>query len=245
MEPPGPAPLHCKPQAFETLVHELEAIDTARGLLRCAVAVSMHELEEVDADEIEAQIDALAGTITDRVRSGQPQALFAHAHAVLFDEARFTGSKKDYYASANSYLPRILKTRRGLPITLTLLYKCVLESIGIRVLGINAPGHFLAGVVEPALQPTRRPDETSSVAQLLLIDPYHDGRMLSREEAYARIEEIAGGAVARDDRLLRPATHGQWLTRIIQNLITVFERQDRRDDRAAMLELKSLVQTVG
>ena len=70
----------------------------------------------------------------------------AHLHDVLFDVVGFVGNVDDYYNPANSYLPNVLRTRRGLPITLVLIYKCVAEQLGLTVRGINSPGHFLASV---------------------------------------------------------------------------------------------------
>ncbi|MEM9417852.1 MAG: transglutaminase-like domain-containing protein [Planctomycetota bacterium] len=237
MNPSEPTPLHCRPQAFEALAEELDAIDTARGLVRCAVAVSMHQLEDANPDNVEGEIVTLATSISDRVNSAQTQALLAHTHAVLFEEARFTGNTSDYYHPDNSYLPRVLETRQGLPITLVLLYKAVLETVGVRVLGINAPGHFLAGVSD-------LPENEKPGTPKLLIDPFHGGKMLNREEAFSRIEEIAGGSVLRDDSLLRPATHTEWLIRLIQNLVTAFDKLNQRDDMAAMLEMRALVESV-
>lgn len=259
MNPPESIPRHCRPEAFDTLARQLDAIDTTRGLVRCAVAVSMHQLPDADPAGVEGQIDALAGTIGDRVQNAQPRALLAHAHAVLFDEARFAGNTEDYHHPDNSYLPRLLDTRQGLPLTLVLLYKAVLESLGLRVLGINAPGHFLAGVIETAQDEAAvaRPaggkndsggkyagdGDASGGGGLLLIDPFHGGVLLTREEAFARIESIAGGSVMRHDSLLRPATHTQWLIRLIQNLVTAFDKRGRRDDMAAMLEMRTLVES--
>ena len=54
---------------------------------------------------------------------------------------------------ANSYLPAVLRTKRGLPITLVLIYKCVAEGVGLVVRGINSPGHFLAAVKTDAPDP--------------------------------------------------------------------------------------------
>ncbi|MEM1028337.1 MAG: transglutaminase-like domain-containing protein [Planctomycetota bacterium] len=260
MNPSEPTPLHCHPRAFEALAEEIDGIDTTRGLVRCAVAVSMHELGDADPDAVEGEIVTLATSIRDRVNTDQLQALLAHAHAVLFDEARFAGNTDDYYHPDNSYLPRVLETRQGLPITLVLIYKAVLETLGVRVLGVNAPGHFLAGVRDSTPAPTpgnAAPGGTTADdsyldqagvnkpnAPLLLIDPFHGGKMLNREEAFTRIEEIAGGSVVRDDALLRPATHTEWLIRLIQNLVTAFDKQNRRDDMSAMLELRALVESV-
>ena len=247
MMSPEPSPLYCRPEAFDTLARELDAIDTTRGLLRCATAVSLQQMPTVSLDDVEAEVDALASQISERLRSDQPRARLAHAHAVLFDEARFTGNTEDYYHPANSYLSRILITRRGLPITLVLLYKAVMEAVGLQVRGINAPGHFLAGIVDPGLMVSSGGGGGGGGrdgVMPLLIDPFDGGRLLTREEAFARIEQIAGGAVTRDDALLRPATHTDWLIRIIQNLVHAFERLDRRQDRAAMLEMRALVESV-
>ena len=74
-----------------------------------------------------------------------------------------------------------------------------------------------------------------------VLDPFEAGRLLDREEAFKRIEQIAGGSVIRDDTLLRPATHVEWICRLIQNLVSAFDRLGRQDDMAAMLELRGLV----
>ena len=64
-------------------------------------------------------------------------AVLAHLHEVLFDEEGFAGNVDDYYNVANSYLPVVLETRRGIPISLTLLYKLVAERLGLPVQGVK------------------------------------------------------------------------------------------------------------
>ena len=70
----------------------------------------------------------------------------AELHEVLFEEWGFTGNAEDYYAPDNSYLPRVLQTRRGIPVTLSLIYKAVAQQVGLIVRDINTPVHFLAAV---------------------------------------------------------------------------------------------------
>ena len=62
---------------------------------------------------------------------------------MLFEVFGLRGNAEDYYNPANSYLCDVLATRRGLPITLSLVYKLVAEGVGLEVHGVNAPGHFL------------------------------------------------------------------------------------------------------
>ena len=234
-------PLHCRIDAFTALRDQLPGLDSTDGLVRAASAVSMHELDEVQLLGVEAALDDLADQVQGRMVGNNPRAVVAHAHAVLFDEARFRGNMGDYDSPANSYLPRVLQTRLGLPITLVLVYKAVLKRLGIQVFGINAPGHFLAAVPSAVVGDTQQPDGLS------IIDPFTGGRLMSREEALDRIVQAAGGERLLDESedLLPIATHKQWLTRIIRNLNLCFEKQGNLADAHAMAEMLLLVQAEG
>lgn len=228
--PANAKPVHCRPEAFALFAAQVPHLESSRGLLHAAVALSMHELHEADPAGVEARLDHLAQTVRARVKSDQPQALLAHAHDVLFEEEGFTGNNEDYDNPFNSYLPVVLKNRRGMPIALVLIYKLVIERLGLRVRGINAPGHFLAGV------------EAAPGAPLLLIDPFSGGEALSRHEAFERIEHVTGAPLPRSERFLTPATHRQWLMRMLYNLQHVFAQRARAADLAAMLELANLLE---
>ena len=64
-------------------------------------------------------------------------------NTVLFDELGFHGNHDDYYDPANSYLHQVLQRKRGIPISLSVLYMCVGARLGLKMVGVNAPGHFL------------------------------------------------------------------------------------------------------
>jgi regulator of sirC expression with transglutaminase-like and TPR domain len=236
-------PVYCRPEAYALFAEQMRAVESSRGLLRAAVALSMHELPDARPEAVEAKIQSLADRVRSRVRSNQAQALLAHAHDVLFEEEGFRGNSDDYYNPLNSYLPAVIEQKRGLPITLTLLYKSVMERLGVRVMGVNAPWHFLAGV--ELAEPAAVPGETSGGERMMLVDTFGGGGAVSRDEAFNFIERAAGAPVPHSDELLRPATHRQWLRRMLQNLQHVFSRTGRREDLAAMLELMRLLGEAG
>ena len=222
-----PTPAYAHPAAHAHLVRHLPRLDTTDGLLHCAIAVALHDFPETDAESIDETLRDLARSVQGRVRSASDEALLAHLHDVLFEEAGFAGNVDDYYSPLNSYLPAVLTSRRGLPILLTLVYKVVGERAGLKVQGVNAPLHFMAAVTVGGKQ--------------LLIDPFVAGRALSRDEAFQRIESAAGQPLPHVDELLPVATHRQWLLRIIQNLAATFERNRQEPELKAMLELRGLV----
>ena len=219
--------MHCRAHAYELFTCELPHLETTQGLWRAAIAVSMHELDDVDPVALDDAPAAIARQVRDRVRSDHPEALLAHLHEVMFDELGFTGNTEDYYDAANSYVPLVLERRLGLPITLTLVYKCVAERVGLRVHGVNAPWHFIAEV---------ELDEGA-----MLVDPFCGGRTLKPAEAFEQMQRAGGLPVPRDKRLLKRATHRQWLARILQNLMNVFHGTQREEDLAAMVELQQLL----
>lgn len=87
---------------------------------------------------------------------------------ILAEENGLRGNRSNYYAPANSYLNRVLETRLGIPLSLSLIYIFTAHRAGWDAWGINTPGHYLCAV------------------QGLILDPYHGGILLSPESLAAR-----------------------------------------------------------
>lgn len=219
-------PIACRPAAFSLFRQQLDQLQSTRGLLRAALAISMHELPRVQPAEFERRVARLSGRIRNRVRGHQRQALMAHLHDELFCRRNFRGNADDYYLASNSYLPAVLETGLGIPISLSLIYTVVARRLGLRADGINAPHHFLVQVT----------DDTGS----LLVDPFHRGRILSRAEAHAAIQQQT--EIQYSDDCLRPATHRQWIVRMLHNLIYLFDAREEERNCLAMQELLAVVQ---
>jgi len=220
-------PEHCRPAAFQLFAEQIPVLETTEGLLNAAIAISMHGLDDIDPAGIEHQLQDMADQVSSRVSGVQPQALLAHLHQFLFDEQGFRGNAEGYYSSENSYLSRVLASRNGIPITLCLIYKTIAERIGLRVEGVNAPGHFLARVF--------------SDGDTMIVDPFFLGSVLTESESFERVEAVTGRAVPRSGQYMTAATHSQWLSRMLVNLQHIFATQERRADLAAMCELQSLL----
>ena len=249
MPPPIKLPVCCSPAAFALLSKTAASIDSPDALLNGAVAISMHQMENADVSWVDAQLQGYADTVRSRVRGRQPQALLAHLHAVLFDEEGFRGNTEDYYAPANSYVPAVLQTKRGLPITLSLVYKVVADRLGLKTWGVGLPGHFLVAVeVEevPARGVAKGGKSKSAGGELparapMLVDPFAGGRILTADEAHERMQEMFGPEAEWSEEMLRPASNRHWLTRMLQNLLNVFGSSNQFSDVAAVLEMEMLL----
>ncbi len=187
----------------------------------------MHEMADIQPAEVERQVASLSGTVRCRVQGNSRRAMLAHLHEELFERRSFRGNSQNYYSSSNSYVPVILQSGYGIPISLSLIYTVVARRLGLRADGINAPAHFLVRVA----------DDTGTI----LVDPFHQGRQLNLDDARCLIETHSGGSVTFSGDMLRPATHRQWISRMLRNLIQIFHASRETQNAAAMVELLALL----
>ncbi|MEX2306802.1 MAG: transglutaminase-like domain-containing protein [Pirellulales bacterium] len=229
-------PAYCHAAAYDAFACEMPRVETTEGLFRAAFAITLHEQPRAEVEQAEATIAELSDTVRRRVHSSSVEAKLAHLHDVLFDVVGFVGNVENYYDPANSYLPDVLRTHRGLPITLVLIYKCVAEGVGLAVRGINAPGHFLA-----AVKSNEGGQTASGRSSWMYVDPFYGGELLHGDDVCRRIAETTGMVPADASQWLAPATHRQWLSRMLNNLQAVFAHAGRERDLYAMQELQELL----
>ena len=146
-----------------------EDIDVART----AFLIAATEYPDLDIDGQVLLLDSLAAGASRRLGGGQDNLFFLNTLAeYLFDEVGFRGNLEDYYDPDNSYLNQVMSRRLGIPITLALICGEVGKRIGIPLVGIGMPGHFLL----------RHQDEGD-----LFLDPFNRGILLSIDECAQRL----------------------------------------------------------
>ena len=185
-------------------------------LLEAAVSLGQDEYPELDIEEVLAQVDQLSERIRQRVPAdaGALQKLRV-LNKFFFDEQGFAGNLNNYYDPDNSYLHVVLHVRRGIPISLAVLWLELAQGLGLDAKGVGFPGHFLVKVRLPY------PNEGQVV-----IDPF-TGESLGKEDLQERLAPLhAETGLLRDgvvsDELLkhylRSATPREVVARMLRNL---------------------------
>jgi len=191
---------------FATLV----ADDASLSLLEAAIAIAQDEEPQLDPQTVLADIDRLAERLKRRLPAdaGALQRL-RFLNRYFFQELGFAGNVNDYYDPNNSYLHRVLATRRGIPITLALVYIEIASQIGLTARGVSFPGHFLV-----KLRMTQGE---------VVLDPL-TGQSLSREELderlapYRRQQGLTGEFDVPLGLFLQTAPARDVLARVLRNL---------------------------
>lgn len=155
---------------FATLVQA----DEHFPLLEAAICLAHDEYPELDAQQVLGEVDQWLAALRYRIPADAPALYRLRVlNQFFFQDLHFAGNVNDYYDPANSYLNQVLRTRRGIPISLAVLWLELAQGLGLAARGVSFPGHFLVRVNLPQGQ--------------VLIDPF-SGESLSREELAERLE---------------------------------------------------------
>ena len=193
---------------WDSVIAEAESDDASVDLARAALLFALVEYPDLDIDHELSLLDSLAAGAALRLGDNR-ETIFAinTLSEYLFDEVGLQGNTDEYYDPRNSYLNQVLKRQLGIPITLSLVYLEVGKRLGIPLVGIGMPGHFLL----------RHRDETE-----LFVDPFNRGILLSEEECAQRLTEITQSRMDWDPNYLAPISNREYVARMLRNLKGVY-----------------------
>jgi regulator of sirC expression with transglutaminase-like and TPR domain len=202
----------------KNLAEALIAAVNAPGIDLAAAALVIARLEypRLDASAYLARLDAMGETagreIERHVEHTADGSLLCRIHRFnqyLFADERFVGNRDRYEDPRNSCLNEVLDRRTGIPITLSVVYMEIGRRAGLRLEGVNFPGHFLVRAPE---------NKAAGRENRLIIDPFHGGALLSEQDCRRLLQKHVGTEVAFSRSLLAPATRAQIVVRMLLNL---------------------------
>ncbi|MFN0135803.1 MAG: SirB1 family protein [Phycisphaerae bacterium] len=155
-----------------------------------------------------SRLDAFAADVLAARPKHTAVARYLAMREVLIEQHKLCGNGDDYYDPQNSYLNRVLDRRKGIPLSLGVVWIEVARRLEWPVQGVSFPGHFLL-----------RFDDLN---QTILVDPFFEGRSLDRDDCQKLLDRQFDGKIKLSDDLLEPADNRAILTRMLQNLRAVY-----------------------
>ncbi|MES2532876.1 MAG: tetratricopeptide repeat protein [Pseudomonadota bacterium] len=187
-------------------------------LLEAAASLAQDEYPELDVQQVLGDVDQLLARLKRRLPAdAAPLARLRALNQFFFHDLNFGGNVNDYYDPDNSYLNAVLRTRRGIPISLAVLWMELAQGLDLQARGVGFPGHFMLKVTLPKGQ--------------VVIDPF-TGRSLSREDLSERLEPYkrSNGLVGDYDvplgLYLQPASPREIIGRMLRNLKEIHQSQE-------------------
>jgi regulator of sirC expression with transglutaminase-like and TPR domain len=191
-------------------------------LLEAAASIAQLEEPELDVEMVLEEVERMVDRVRSRmISSADDLTRLAVLNHVFYKDMGFGLNANDYYAPRNSYVHEVLRTRRGIPVSLAVIWLEMAQELGLRAHGIAFPGHFL---VKVALD-----------SGLVVLDPA-TGESLGIDHLSERLEPFRD----EEDQMLKPdLDEGETplglylqscpprdvLTRMLRNLKEIYQTQ--------------------
>ena len=183
---------------------------------RPSFLIAAHAYPDLDVEDEIARLDDLAAAC--------PEPTLEGWRRYLFEDLRFTGNVDDYYDPANSFLNEVVRRRVGLPISLSVLGMEVGRRLGLELVGVGMPGHFL-------LQDIRADPP-------VWVDAFSGGRVLDREGCEERFHLVNGASTPFLDSYLDPVEPRAILARMLANLKAIYATRGNLEALAWVFALR-------
>jgi regulator of sirC expression with transglutaminase-like and TPR domain len=220
-----PLPLAARlPHITEELLRALN--EPGESLTPAALAIARVEYPSLDPAPYLQRLERMGEAAEGRLQRQAPAGLAAQIatlNAYLFEELGFSGNADHYDDPRNSFLNEVLDRRLGIPISLAAVYLEIGRRGGLKLEGVNFPGHFLV----------RAPE----AGEDLIVDPFHGGALLSEIDCRQLLREYVGDETAFDRTLLATATRQHIVVRMLVNLKRLYVRMQSFPQARAVANL--------
>ena len=168
---------------------------------------------DLDVSPYIEQLNLFASELKAKISSVQDETEILRRVISFFSEEKlFVGNRQDYYSEENHYINRVLDTKIGIPLTLSVIYLLVGLRINLPLKGIGLPGHFIL--------------RFSFGSSHIYFDPFNAGKILSHSDCEAIVKNLGFNFI---EAYLQPVSNRQILERMLRNIILTLEKKDGKD----------------
>lgn len=202
---------------------EVQQPDEQIDLERAALYLAQEDYPEMDVEEYLNALDKMAADVKERSpNESYPLKIIQAINRYLYDDLGFVGNTADYYDPRNSFLNEVLDRRTGIPITLSLVYLAIAKRVGLPMVGINMPGHFL---IRPVIEEAE-----------ICVDPFHYGEILFPQDCQERLAQVYRHPVDLKPAFLEAVSVRQYLARMLTNLKVVYSNRGELEKTLAAID---------
>ena len=203
---------------------EIAALDeNLFPLDRAALTLCLEDYPDLKIEDYLRRLDGLAASA--QVLLGEDRSAMSvirSLNEVIFVQAGLGGNTEEYYDPRNSFLNEVLDSKKGIPISLSVIYIEVARRIGFPIHGVGFPGHFIV----------KFSDEDGDI----LIDPFNSGRILSRRECQELLDRVYGGSVSVHSTLFKPMEKKAIISRMLFNLKGIYYQKEEYQKALSVVE---------
>ncbi len=234
-------------QRIENLIHEIqfERIKTDlerwnksehHDLLDGALILARYQYPDLDTNEVERFFEQLVQEVWLEINPNYTALEKARVVSrVIFELYGFSGNRKNFHSPQNSFINHVIDTKKGNPISLSLIYLIVARELKLPVYGVNLPEHFILAYTS---LPEDFVDHFVMDDILFYINPFNGGTVFNESEIRTFLTQLK---IDEQEAFFLPCDNKTIIKRFINNLIYCFGKAGVTDKVKELKALLSLV----
>ncbi|HET8860910.1 transglutaminase-like domain-containing protein [Marivirga sp.] len=178
------------------------------SLLEGMWLVSLYQYPDTELNELNKEIEQIYYDIWVELKDDlHPYDKIKIINGALFTKLKFRANTKNFHSPNNSFLKSVLESKKGNPISLSVVYMLVAEKLGLPIYGVNLPNLFII---------TYKSDEVQ-----FYVNAFNRGLIFSKKDIdnYLANLNLTPKAVYYE-----PCSNEDIVKRVLRNLIMAFEK---------------------
>lgn len=208
-----------------------------KRLIDGAIIVSQYQYPNLDEQVIHSKIQEIRKDIWLEINPGQTAfekvKIF---NKIFYGKYKFSGNSKEYHLPQNSYIYKVLEMHRGNPLTLSVIYSIVAQSLDMPIYGVNLPNHFVLAYIDE-YQTVQNTESNNQHGILFYINAFSKGGIFDQKE----IDVFLKGLNKEQNReYYQPCSNSSIIVRMLTNLIASFQQAGNAKKVNELTELRDL-----
>ena len=214
-----------------------------QNLLTGALLIAKYQYPDLNEDKLKRHIQQIRQDVwlelNDKLTALEQVKILNH---ILFDVHNFRGNTKNYHAPQNSYINNVLESKKGNPLSLSLVYLIVAQDLEIPIYGVNLPEHFVLcykDVHQLMTVKTKRDEEMIAQGILFYINPFSRGAVFGKKQLEIYLKKMN---LEPQPAHYQPCTNLEMIKRLLRNLVFSYKKLGYAEKQE---ELQKLLDALG
>ncbi|ERJ60754.1 transglutaminase-like domain-containing protein [Sphingobacterium paucimobilis] len=214
---------------FEQVQNDLQlwALQNNEDLLEGLLIVNRYQYPNLDENIVQYQLAELRRNAWFQLMYDMsPLEKVKLLNNIIFREFGLSGNTTNYHDPQNSFLHKVLETKKGNPISLACIYSIVAQKLDIPIYGINLPKHFVVAYIE---------EEHES--PLFYINVFNRGQVMKHDDIYSFLKQLN---LPPKEEFTLPCSNVAIIKRVLRNLTTAYDNlgnMQKKEEISSLLNL--------
>ena len=178
------------------------------SLLEGMWLISLYQYPDTELNDLNKEIEQIYYDIWVELKEDlHPYDQIKIINGALFTKLKFRANTKNFHSPNNSFLKSVLESKKGNPISLSVIYMLVAEKLGLPIYGVNLPNLFII---------TYKSEEVQ-----FYVNAFNRGLIFSKKDID---NYLANLNLTPKPIYYEPCSNEDIIKRVLRNLIMAFEK---------------------